>query len=139
MRQTGLVVHGMWDLPRSGIKPVSPTLASGFFTSEPPGKPLKLLLQNWFLVSYPQTSHTYQVYSTCHPSLICNCCPRFLLTSLLREGFGNEYLPKLQIFQNPQKNPHMICIETALTWPQCRTHHGQRNWKVCLRWARVQL
>ena len=27
------------DLPDSGIKPVSPALAGGFFTTEPPGKP----------------------------------------------------------------------------------------------------
>ena len=30
----------MWDLPRSGIEPVSPALAGGFFTTESPGKPL---------------------------------------------------------------------------------------------------
>ena len=30
----------MWDLPRPGIEPVSPALAGGFFTTEPPGKPL---------------------------------------------------------------------------------------------------
>ena len=43
---TGLVVvvlqayllHGMWDLSRSGIELVSPTLAGGFFTTEPPDK-----------------------------------------------------------------------------------------------------
>ena len=29
----------MWDPPRSGIKPVSPSLAGRFFTIEPPGKP----------------------------------------------------------------------------------------------------
>ena len=29
----------MWDLPGPGIEPVSPALAGGFFTSEPPGKP----------------------------------------------------------------------------------------------------
>ena len=30
----------MWDLPGSGIKSMSPVLAGGFFTSQPPGKPL---------------------------------------------------------------------------------------------------
>ena len=30
----------MWDLPGSGIEPVSPALAGGFFTTEPPGKPI---------------------------------------------------------------------------------------------------
>ena len=28
----------MWDLPRPGIKPMSPTLAGGFLTTAPPGK-----------------------------------------------------------------------------------------------------
>ena len=31
---------GMWDLPRSGIKPLSPALAGRFLPTEPPGKPL---------------------------------------------------------------------------------------------------
>ena len=30
----------MWDLSRSGIKPRSPALAGGFFTTEPLGKPI---------------------------------------------------------------------------------------------------
>ena len=29
----------MWDLPGSGIEPVSPALAGGSFTTEPPGRP----------------------------------------------------------------------------------------------------
>ena len=29
----------VWDLPRSGIEPVSPVLAGRFFTTEPPRKP----------------------------------------------------------------------------------------------------
>ena len=33
------LLHGMWDLPGSGIKPMSCALAGGFFTTEPPGKP----------------------------------------------------------------------------------------------------
>ena len=34
----------MWDRPRSGIEPMSPALAGGFFTTELPGKPLEPLL-----------------------------------------------------------------------------------------------
>ena len=33
----------MWDLPETGIKPVSPVLAGGFFTTEPPEKPRSLV------------------------------------------------------------------------------------------------
>ena len=36
----GSVAPSTWVLPRSGIEPVSPALAGGFFTPEPPGKPL---------------------------------------------------------------------------------------------------
>ena len=28
------------DLPNPGIEPASPALTSGFFTTEPPGKPI---------------------------------------------------------------------------------------------------
>ena len=37
------LLPGLWDLPGSGIKPVSPTLAGRFFTSESPGKPMILV------------------------------------------------------------------------------------------------
>ena len=40
---TGLS-YSMWDLPGSGIEPMSPVLASGFFSTEPPGKPSLCLL-----------------------------------------------------------------------------------------------
>ena len=33
------LLRGMWDLPRPGLKPVSPALAGGFLTTAPPGKP----------------------------------------------------------------------------------------------------
>ena len=51
---------GMWDLPRSGIKPVSPALAGRFFT-EPPGKPPSILDRsiNWY--SLPGGSFTITI------------------------------------------------------------------------------
>ena len=39
---SGLPFLSIGDLPDPGIKPVSPALAGGFFTTEPPGKPLAL-------------------------------------------------------------------------------------------------
>ena len=35
-------LRGMWDLPRPGLEPVSPALASRLPTTAPPGKPLIL-------------------------------------------------------------------------------------------------
>ena len=32
-------LHGMWDLPRPGLEPVSPALAGRLPTTAPPGKP----------------------------------------------------------------------------------------------------
>ena len=39
-----LLLRGMWDLPRPGLKPMSPALACRFLTTAPPGKPQSLLL-----------------------------------------------------------------------------------------------
>ena len=35
---TELPFPSPWDLPDPGIEPISPILAGGFFTAEPPGK-----------------------------------------------------------------------------------------------------
>ena len=39
-------LYGTWDLPRSGIEPVFPALAGGFFTTELPGEPWYMLLKS---------------------------------------------------------------------------------------------
>ena len=33
------LLRGVWDLPKPGMEPMSPALASSFFTNKPPGKP----------------------------------------------------------------------------------------------------
>ena len=38
------LLRGMWDLPRPGLKPMSPALAGRFSTTAPPGKPSPLSL-----------------------------------------------------------------------------------------------
>ena len=42
---------GLWDLPGSGLEPVSPALAGGFLTTVPPGKPY--LLYFYFYLFLP--------------------------------------------------------------------------------------
>ena len=46
-----LLLCSMWDLAGSGIKPVSPALAGGVLTTEPPGKPLFASLSEKILLS----------------------------------------------------------------------------------------
>ena len=41
----------MWDLPRPGLKLVSPASAGGLPTTAPPGKPLILFFFNLFLAA----------------------------------------------------------------------------------------
>ena len=36
------LLHGMWDLPRPGLEPMSPALAGRLPTTVPPGKPRKI-------------------------------------------------------------------------------------------------
>ena len=38
------LLHGMWDLPRPGLEPVSPALAGRLPTTAPPGKPPNMVL-----------------------------------------------------------------------------------------------
>ena len=33
------LLRGVWELPGPGLEPLSPTLAGGFLTTAPPGKP----------------------------------------------------------------------------------------------------
>ena len=54
-----LLLHGMWDLSGSRIKPVSLELADMFFTTGPPGEPwtgtlLVPMSQGWFLCRISQ-------------------------------------------------------------------------------------
>ena len=43
------LLHGLWDLPRPGLEPVSPALAGRFSTTAPPGKPSSWLVLNHFI------------------------------------------------------------------------------------------
>ena len=44
---SGLPFPSPGDLPDPRIKPMSPALAGGFFTTEPPGKPEDLISKKW--------------------------------------------------------------------------------------------
>ena len=42
-------LRGIWDLPGSRVEPMSPAWASGFFTTEPSGKPRSSILRTDFI------------------------------------------------------------------------------------------
>ena len=58
---SGLQFSSPGSLPRSGIEPMSPALAGGFFTTDPPGKPYAIIylifLSQWGLFSATCIEH----------------------------------------------------------------------------------
>ena len=65
----GLLLHGMWDLPGPGVKPVSLALQGGFFTTLAPGKPhifFKLVLFTYSSVYfYSDTAAPHPIFFLC--------------------------------------------------------------------------
>ena len=65
-----LLLRGMWDLPRPGLKPVSPALAGGFLTTAPPGKSHDFLLLNWIIFHFMYIPH-FLTHSSANGHLDC--------------------------------------------------------------------
>ena len=55
---SGLTFPSPGELPNPGIEPVSPGLASGFFTTEPPGRSLETCI---YFVFFPRISPSEQL------------------------------------------------------------------------------
>lgn len=61
----------MWDLPGSGIKPMSPALAAELLTTEPPGEPSESFLTPTSQHHFPQA--LTRLYTSFTPtSLLCS-------------------------------------------------------------------
>ena len=61
---SGLPFPPPGDLPDPGIKPVSPTLAGRFFTTEPPGNPILLhYVPYYFCLKYKFSNPVPQIQS----------------------------------------------------------------------------
>ena len=78
----------MWDLPRWGIEPMSPALADGFFTTEPPGKAspvqslscVRLFVTPWTAAHCPSptpgaSSNSCPSSRWCHPAISSSVVP----------------------------------------------------------------
>ena len=59
----------MWDLPGPRIEPMSPASAGGFFTTEPPGKPLDHILLYTFSLCCAQSLSRVQLF---HDPMDCS-------------------------------------------------------------------
>ena len=112
----------MWDLLGSGIEPVSPALAGGFFTTESPGKPWVRLFLAWGLGE--QALPTGQTYVP------------ILLEMGKPEGHGNE---EIRVFDmesglGMSQEPGVSCLK------QTRGDFGLplRQACSCYHWQSVE-
>ena len=140
----GPQLHGVWDLPRPGLEPVSPALAGRFSTTAPPGKPPDLFL----LLCFPLLLFTKRILSIhnglpqgalplclnvkpkclCsgrHPDPVhlCLAARRKKLTHPLPEaGHSREHLQILWPFYFTSSPPPPLCsiaetgIQTPIRW-----------------------
>ena len=56
------LLRGMWDLPRSGLEPVSPALAGRFSTTPPPGKPYSDIFDGVYILEVNQSQKKGQIH-----------------------------------------------------------------------------
>ena len=66
------LLRSMWDLPGPGLEPMSPALAGGFSTTEPPGKPYFLNSLFIYLIQQIPIEHQLcsQICTGCYGSLV---------------------------------------------------------------------
>ena len=72
------LLHGMWDLPRPGLEPVSPALAGGFSTTAQPGKPCTHNFKYSFRAAFLNSGTLNQIILCCqglscvHCEMVCS-------------------------------------------------------------------
>ena len=88
------LLRGMWDLPRPGLKPVSPALSGRFSTTAPPGKPPKFTRFLQFIIIF---KIYLSIYFWLHWVFIAACRLSLVATSrvyssLQCAGFSLQWL-----------------------------------------------
>ena len=85
-------------LPSPGIEPTSPTLASGFFTTEPPGKPHLILLISKFGM-FSENSHNFPS----HQNFLCSIRRHLVLEihSMYQDSLRTSTKQSCLILLNP--------------------------------------
>ena len=149
----------MWDLPRPGLKPVSPALAGGFLTTAPPGKPFMgtLKKESWMECSLMSFSGC-ETLRLCYPGwfgpfslpgLIPDPPPPGALAGMAHGSSPGSCNNLLWVFgtQFPCLYQEgigslffFLCFFVCLFWPRCQAcggsqfpnqglNPGPRQWK----------
>ena len=90
------LLHGMWDLPRPGLEPVSPALAGRFSTTAPPGKPYSIFNCFQAKSKNPYLDSQGSMYLSCLFSFIhylsCSVFSMHTYLSASLVNYGSLYL-----------------------------------------------
>ena len=92
---SGLPFPSPGDLPDPGIKPVSPVGAGRFFTTEPPGKPMRSSVQNQGILNLALLSKvTVAVFFIFHidKSILCGHRSEGIMLILTLLMFGIDFI-----------------------------------------------
>ena len=105
------LLRGIWDLRRSGIKPMSPELAGGCITTEPPGKP-KIALQSWAkgIATFPNGNPMVQCLSVLSLPYIKRRIIKICMVYLF---------PRDSEFNWPGVVPELVITKPSQAWEAC--------------------
>ena len=125
------LLFSMWDLPGSGIEPVSPALAGRLFTTEPPALHSHLNPSSSLMPMYDPPQPVFSlplspqwlghiIYLLFWPQGFCTCC------SLCPECSDRSILPLCTIwnsFEMSLSTPRYLLWPTAVPPPPGFLHH----------------
>ena len=110
------LLRGMWDLPRPGLKPVSPALAGRFSTTAPPGKPYPFTFNIAMSLHLEWISYRQHVIRSCFFIQSDNFC---LLIEMFRPFMLNIII-NMVAFNLPSFYLFSICLSFLFTLSSLR-------------------
>ena len=99
----------MWDLPGSGIKPVSPALAGRFFTTESPGKHPPFISEQWLGQIDTEGDGWTEPRLPCRP--VCRALERAPVQAGV--SLSSPVVPSLQPVFHPTG---LLAVSNGLSW-----------------------
>ena len=129
---SGLPFPSPRGLPDPGIEPVSPVLAGGFFTAEPPGKSIWVVTGQWFWTEREERFYTYPRNfpgGSDAKESACSAGDIGLIPGLGRSPVkGNAYPFQYSCLENP--------MDRGAWWATtaCGVAESENNWAHTYTW-----
>ena len=88
----------MWDISGPGVELIFPARAGGFFTTEPPGKPLDFFKLHFFLLFIPYLFFSYHLLIYLDKTEALMISDTLIFNYLWMFSVGKKYLPFPPLF-----------------------------------------